>query len=333
MSKDRRKDLRLIGPEGEVQPEGLAEATDALRTALDPGSLDVLDNEALLAMTLGEEVADLDDDVEAYEANALKEALAGRGSHPLAELAGALRAAASAATEVDHHDHVDLELVLAMTLGEEPEAIDDERAEADALRHALGRADERHPEVALATSLRMAADSSRLEAADGEALLAMALGTELEGDFDDHEVQQATALRSALEGEGDHPLARWATALRAAQGTLQDLDELRLRRVVNRALDHHGAARSGKGVIYGAIVALAAGIALFFGSMSWLETHGGGLTAATTPPPIEARSTQELFDPAEPFPARGGESARMGKIVDARAADLRANRFAAWGVQ
>ena len=330
--KDRRKDLRLVGPEGEVQPEALDEATEALRSAVEPGALDALDNEALLAMTLGEDVADFDDDVEEREATALREALAGRGSHPLAELASALRAAASASARADDRERVDLELLLAMTLGEEPEAIDDERAEAEALAHALATNDEHHPEVALATSLRFAADASALEAADGEALLAIALGSELDGAFDDAERQQAAALREALEGEGEHPLARWATALMAARGVLPGLDELRLRRVVTRALDHHDAERRGRGVIFGAIVAFAAGIALFFGSMSWLETHGGP-TAAATPAPIEARSTQELFDPAEPFPARGGESARMGKIVDARAADLRANRFAAWGVQ
>ena len=45
------------------------------------------------------------------------------------------------------------------------------------------------------------------------------------------------------------------------------------------------------------------------------------------------RSTAELFDPAEPFEAKGGESARVDKILSARAADLRNNRFAAWGVR
>jgi hypothetical protein len=47
---------------------------------------------------------------------------------------------------------------------------------------------------------------------------------------------------------------------------------------------------------------------------------------------IPARSTEALFDPAEKFPVRGGESARVDKIASARAADLRANRFASWGV-
>jgi hypothetical protein len=334
MSKDKRKDLRLVKPDDEVEPRALDEATDALRRAVEPDALDALDNEALLAMTLGDDVAELDDEDDRAEAEALREALAGRGSHPLAELAGALQAAHAASARSAEQDAVDLELLLAMSLGQEPETIDeDEREDAIALRRALAAEDGHHPEVALATSLRLAARAPELEAADGEALLAMGLGGALDTDFDDDEQREAANLRAALEGEGDHPLARWATALMAARGNLPGLDELRLRRVLNRALDHHSSRKQSRGVVYGAIVALAAGIALFIGSWSWLETQGGGPTAAATPAPIEARSTQELFDPAEPFPARGGESERMGKIVDARAADLRANRFAAWGVR
>ena len=45
------------------------------------------------------------------------------------------------------------------------------------------------------------------------------------------------------------------------------------------------------------------------------------------------RSTAELFDPAVPFEAKGGESDRVDKILTARASDLRNNRFAAWGVR
>ena len=48
---------------------------------------------------------------------------------------------------------------------------------------------------------------------------------------------------------------------------------------------------------------------------------------------VHTRSTTELFDPLEKFPATGGESERMQKIVSSRAADLRKNRFAQWGVK
>ena len=52
------------------------------------------------------------------------------------------------------------------------------------------------------------------------------------------------------------------------------------------------------------------------------------------PPPSDAlarvRSTQPLF--TEHFEAHGGESARIDRIAIARAADLRDNEFARWGV-
>jgi hypothetical protein len=135
-------------------------------------------------------------------------------------------------------------------------------------------------------------------------------------------------------------LAELAHALYLADGRGRDLDQLSHERIVKTALSAPVAARRitpRRGTILGAIVALAAGIALFFGSMQWIETQGGGTARRPTPalsPPqlVQARSTQELFDPATPFPTKGGESERLEKIVAARSADLRANRFAAWGV-
>ena len=44
-----------------------------------------------------------------------------------------------------------------------------------------------------------------------------------------------------------------------------------------------------------------------------------------------SRSTQELFP--ERFAPTGGESARIDRIAMARAADLRDNEFAKWGVR
>lgn len=341
MSKDRRKDLRLVEPEGAVDPDRLDEETAALRAALGGGgSLDEMDHEALLAMTLGDEISEIDEG-EAAEAARLARALVGEGAHPLAELGVALRAAHGATLDRDdeagdHDDEAgvetDLELIVALSLGVELSLDESVRRRAGELRQALEHGDQRHPAVALARSLRFADGAGALDDADGEALLALA---GLEDVAIGEARRQAEGLRDALEGEGDHPLVPLTTALRAADDRLPRLDDLRHQRALNGALDHHGARRQGRGVILGAIVALAAGIALFAGSMSWLETRAGGPTASRAPAaaPIEARSTQELFDPAEPFPARGGESERMGRIVEARAADLRANRFAAWGVQ
>ena len=48
---------------------------------------------------------------------------------------------------------------------------------------------------------------------------------------------------------------------------------------------------------------------------------------------MRARSADALFDATTPFPRHGEESARIDRIASARAADLRQNRFAAWGVK
>ena len=97
-------------------------------------------------------------------------------------------------------------------------------------------------------------------------------------------------------------------------------------------------------VAIGTLAALAAGVALFLGSMAVVDPQTGSSVAgrerSAAPAPavlakelIRARSTQTLFDPGTPFARRGGESSRVDRIARARAADLRANRFAAWGVE
>ena len=75
-----------------------------------------------------------------------------------------------------------------------------------------------------------------------------------------------------------------------------------------------------------AILALAAGVLL----VVWTgepPRPGPNLGPALT----VSRSTQSLF--ARPFAPTGGESARVDRIAMARAADLRENQFAKWGVR
>jgi hypothetical protein len=77
----------------------------------------------------------------------------------------------------------------------------------------------------------------------------------------------------------------------------------------------------------GALVALAAGVALVVGNLSEspqkMRTVGAAL--------VSTRSTQSLF--TEPFAKAGGQTARVDRIAMARAADLRENEFAKWGVR
>jgi hypothetical protein len=280
VSRDGRpKDLRLVKgePPSELLPADVGEVTRAVRAALDPAELDPADHEALLALTLGDDVAGVSDQ-ERAAAELLRDALDGRGAHPLAELATALRCANEAtAMDLDDLDH---ETLIAVTLGDEAAAL----------------------------------------AAEQQA--------------------EAALLCRALEGENAHPLAELATAARhahgAGDGRIDQLTHERLLRkagVVERAPSKK-ERRLSTGMIIGAVASIAAGVALFLGSMQWLESQSAGGVAVHAPAElINARSTQDLFDPAEPFPQKGGESDRLGKIVASRQADLRANRFAAWGVR
>jgi hypothetical protein len=394
MSRDGRKDLRLVKPHERVEPDALDPnqlrgATGALRAALDPGELAGIDHEAILALTLGDDVfeasaeeraeaaalaraldsrsghplADLaealracrDDEVldgadhealialavdpsaadahpEQAAARALARALAGEATHPLAELATSLRHAGGGELAV-----VDGELLLALSTGDAD--FEHDRESPARLAAALeGHAT--HPLAELATSLR-AARGGELAPLDGELLLAFATG---DADVGGRERESADRLAAALAGEGSHPLAELATSLHAASSAAVPLGDLKHERILRTAIDR--AARAvrrradsmGRGAFIGAIVALAAGFALFVGSLQWLETRGGtgrmarGVVTEKVDL-IDARSTLDLFDPAEPFPAKGGESERMEKIVASRASDLRNNRFSAWGVR
>ena len=315
MSRDKRKDLRLVKPKPPTEAE-VDRAAEALRAALSPDGLDSADHEALLAMVLGDEAAEVSPS-ERAAAEALRIALDQGADHPLAELAESLRAVERGALGEDDH-----EALVALSLGLDLPEHDESRKLAEAL---AGQG--RHPLADFATAMRCAQAPSALASPDAEALLCLSLGTE--SAFDDEELREAAALRDALAGQGDHPLGRWAIALRAAAGRLGGIDDLRHERILRRAL--RGAA-ARPGVVITTLIAVAAAVALFVGS--WQESAPPDApVAARAGDLVVARSTQALFDPTVPFGPRGGESDRMDRIVEARAADLRANRFAVWGVR
>lgn len=76
-----------------------------------------------------------------------------------------------------------------------------------------------------------------------------------------------------------------------------------------------------------AILALAASILL----VVWTDKTPRPQPPKLGPSLSLSRSTQSLF--ARPFAPTGGESARVDRIAMARAADLRENEFAKWGVR
>jgi hypothetical protein len=148
----------------------------------------------------------------------------------------------------------------------------------------------------------------------------------------EEELAAAEALALALEtNESDDAL--YAEALRAAHEP-HDLPTERLDFLVERALDAELPRRRGRviRVAFGGAGAVAA-LAMAAAAMLFLRTQQAdhATSPAAAPTFAAARSSQELFD--EPFPRTGGTSERVDRIASARGRDLRANRYAAWGVR
>lgn len=128
-------------------------------------------------------------------------------------------------------------------------------------------------------------------------------------------VEVAAALRHAHAPRALDDLAAERALRRAALGRAQPIPSRKVR--VMRLVWGVGLA------------AAAAAAALVVLPRSGLLDDSSPATAALVP----ARSTEELFDPAEPFPRQGGTSDRIDRITASRRADLRQNRFARWGIR
>ena len=151
------------------------------------------------------------------------------------------------------------------------------------------------------------------------------------------EMASAQELSAALDDpsrtSADAELAR---SLRAAWSP-QDLPEPAHRALMDQALSQFDARRHAPdrrplrsyyaGAYARVALALAAGICIAVWAQHILvqKKASDNVTVAVR------RSTQPLFH--EPFVAFGGETARIDRISMARAADLRDNEFAKWGVR
>lgn len=143
----------------------------------------------------------------------------------------------------------------------------------------------------------------------------------------EEEIRESQRLREALDNPSvAHEGAELLRAVKSA-GAPKALEDSALDRAVASGLAKFDASRRRRGVVvrvmFGAgALAAAAVLLVVIGRQS------------VAPQPSElahARSTQSLF--TERFEARGGESARIDRIASARAADLRDNHFARWGVR
>jgi hypothetical protein len=235
-------------------------------------------------------------------------------------------------------------------------ASDEELRQARALAGAIERGED-----PLALALRAAIRPPELREADHEALLARAFGDDA-APTTEVEQRAADRLRDALElgsmrrgsssveaapgqgaQRGSHPrgeLAELAGALRAAWRPAP-LPELLDRALIERALQRPIARRSRRiapvtMAALSTLAAVAAAAALFVGDAREASQRSAAVHAPESAPPssrIRARSTAALFDPATPFPRERGQTERIDRITAARAAELRANRYAAWGVR
>lgn len=264
---------------------------------------------------------------ELREAEALRKSL-DQGDEPLA-------AALRAAFEPAPIGGPDLDAILARAMGDldaPPTAI--EEREADRLRVTLDEHDAQRegrliagpgarpaPQGetgALAVSLRAAWAPSAISAAKNDALVGRALASP-GASSSAKAAHPAPAARKAANDGSDAPAPISLRRFRLGPRTFATMT---------------------------AVVAMAAGVLLLVGRLGQHDAQSPASVAqAPAPAPaataaagerqarIAARSTADLFDATTPFPRTGGESARVDRIASARASDLRANRFAAWGVR
>jgi hypothetical protein len=176
--------------------------------------------------------------------------------------------------------------------------------------------------------LKSAFAPSELEPARHERLLHAALDHPFAAPSAE-ELVESERLRRALDGDGDHVDLVLARALSAAYAPSEASPKV----VASAALT--GSAKPTAKLFYlrfgGALAALAAAAAVLL-VMSTRSTQNSAEISAPELPAlalVQSRSTAALFQSA----AVGPPSARIDRIASARERDLRANRYAMWGVR
>lgn len=296
---NRERPLSLVKP-GDAAPSAGAEHT--------PADLELLGGEPPT-------------EAELREAEALRKSME-RGDDPFAS---ALRAAFDPAPI----ESPDLDAILARAMGDlDAPATSIEEREAERLRVALDEHDalregrlavgpgaRRAPEgepAAVAVALRAAWAPSAISTVKNDALVSRALSAQDAASHVGSAHPQPAARKAANDG-ADAPAPISLRRFRLGRRSIATMT---------------------------AVVAMAAGALLFMTRMGQRDlsppasvAQAPAARSAEVLPKIASRSTTDLFDATTPFPRQGGESARVDRIAGARASDLRANRFAAWGVR
>jgi len=176
----------------------------------------------------------------------------------------------------------------------------------------------------LVALLKSAFAPSELEPARHERLLQAALDDPFAAPSAE-EIVESERLRRALDGDGDHLDLVLARALSAAYAPSQAPPKA----VAPAALT---AGRLSAKVLYlrfggvAAVLAAAAAVLLVMSTRNSPEASAPELPALAL---VQSRSTAALFQSA----SVGPPSARIDRIASVRERDLRANRYAMWGVR
>jgi len=218
---------------------------------------------------------------------------------------------------------------------DEPPPSAAELAEAEALRLSLERGED-----ALVEALRAAHGPASLDDDVHAAILSRVMsGAAIDAPASAEERVAAEELAAALGAPRseakDEPLVELSDALRAAHRP-KDIEPLRNEALIARALGRSAAKKKATRAIPIVTAAIVSVAAMAAGVTVYLRGASDGFVASSSvaaPSLQRSRSTAELFEATTPFPRTGGESARVDKIASARAAELRENRFAMWGVR
>lgn len=182
-------------------------------------------------------------------------------------------------------------------------------------------------EAALMQALALAYHPPELDAERHARILRDALEDPF-AEASEEEIRESERLRDALErGDTSHADAALARALSSAVRP-EPPAELAEARARTSALERSRRTNLVF-VTFGAVaLSAAAALALWLGGPRSEETAA----SAARPVPVlaQSRSTNELF--AERF-AEGEASARMDRIAEQRARELRDNRYALWGLR
>ena len=218
-------------------------------------------------------------------------------------------------------------------LPDEPPMRADEVEDGAVTRAALDEGSE-----TLAQALRAAYSPAEIAEVDLDAIVERALGDETQATT--HERSEAERLRQELAGETSGKRSALFVALKNAHSP-KALAADRQEALIMSALGFPQPRPRGVGALSPAtvlamtgIAALAAGIVLVLRPPGPSATPSADATVSKSQElPALARSADELFEASVPFPRAGEESMRVDRIASSRAADLRRNRFLAWGVQ